>query len=175
VHEFVAQRGIASVSLASAKAAIKPGGTEPSAVAGAEALARIGRIEAASVAPGGRVTLKPYEAAFVLRCSENAVRRQLRRGELTRLWDGRRLSVGVLELAQRLKDDLLALEMLNALAEGWFVAPRNFSPKLPAPPLSIGIGQLHEHLIGSDLDQINPTSGSSNWLLSTRSHGAVGS
>jgi hypothetical protein len=108
---------------------------------------RIRTIERVLRAPSARISLKPYEAAFVLRSSEAEVRRQLRRGELTPSWQGRRLCVAVRELAQRAEDDLLALEVLAALAEDWFVAPRNFSPKLPAPPLSVGVTQLREHLL----------------------------
>jgi len=123
-------------------------GPERAPVRDVELRSRIARVQTASITPGGRGSLKPYEAAFVLRSSEAEVRRQLRRGELTPVWHGRILCVGVLELAQRLEDDLLALEILVALAEGWFIAPRNFSPKLPAPPLYDNVYQLRERITG---------------------------
>ncbi len=91
---------------------------------------------------GGRSTLRPYEAAFILSTSESKVRGMLRRGELTRFWHGRRLCVGIAEVGWMIEDDPFAFEFLIALAEGWYVAPRNSSPKLPAPSLSDGLAQL---------------------------------
>jgi hypothetical protein len=72
----------------------------------------------------------------------SAVRATLGRGLLAPEFVGCSLRVGVNELAHAVAGDALAEQVLTGLAEGWLVAPRSFSPALPAPPLSVLIPEL---------------------------------
>src|SRR4051812_44952533 len=80
--------------------------------------------------------LHPHEAAFVLRCSERDVRNMLRRGALPIVWAGRRRRIDVVELAERLGDDELALQALGLLAEGRLCLPRGAAER---PTLSAAV------------------------------------
>jgi excisionase family DNA binding protein len=70
-------------------------------------------------------SLQAHEAAFVLRCSEREVRNMLRRGALPAAWVGRLRRVDVVELAERLAGDELALQALGLIAEGRLRVPRD--------------------------------------------------
>lgn len=89
-----------------------------------------------------RLALKPFEAAFVLRCSERDIRNMLRRGELGLTHVGRLRYVEAAALAARVEKDELAAHFLSALLEGRFRAPRAKSPDLAAPSLASSLYRL---------------------------------
>jgi hypothetical protein len=80
--------------------------------------------------------LHPREAAFVLRCAEGDVRNMLRRGALPIVWAGRQRRVDVLDLAERLVGDELALQALALIAEQRLRLPRDPSRR---PTLSAAV------------------------------------
>jgi len=80
-----------------------------------------------------RLALEQYEAAYVLRTSENDVRNRLRRGELNGTRTGRRTCVAADDVARKIAGDELALLILPRVMEGRLTVPRNSDPAVPAP------------------------------------------
>jgi hypothetical protein len=89
-----------------------------------------------------RTSVKPFEAAFVLRCSEAEVRRMTKRGELHARWAGNRCEVDGVDLAERLGGDQLASSVLAAILGGDLDAPRAATPASDAPSLTLAIPAL---------------------------------
>ena len=80
-----------------------------------------------------RLVLEQFEAAYVLRISENDVPSRLRRGALKGRRLGQRMCVNAADVARRIADDDLALLILRRLMEGRLTTPRNRDPAVPAP------------------------------------------
>ena len=99
-----------------------------------------GRRETPGVGP--RLALEQYEAAYVLRTSENDVRNRLRRGALRGTRTGRRLCVDADDVARQIADDDLALLILRHVMDGRLTVPRSWDPTVPAPDLLASLNQL---------------------------------
>lgn len=86
--------------------------------------------------------LEQYEAAYVLRTSENDIRNRLRRGDLSGTRTGRRLCVDAEDVARRIAGDELAVLVLRRLMEGRVAAPRAWEPTVPAPDILLSLKEL---------------------------------
>jgi hypothetical protein len=75
-----------------------------------------------------RALVRPHEAAYLLQVPVREVRKQLRRRgrgpSLTPVRCGRRVFIGADELAERLRGNQLALEVLGAVVDGRCLVPR---------------------------------------------------
>ena len=91
---------------------------------------------------GRRLALEQYEAAYVLRISENDVRNRLRRTVLKSTRIGQRMCVDADDVARQIADDDLALLVLQRLMEGRLTAPRNGDPAVPAPDVLVSLTDL---------------------------------
>ena len=93
-----------------------------------------------------RVLLRPFEAAYVLQISLTEVRNRLRRRchepRLVPIHAGNRVFVSADELAKRVRDDRLALEVLAAILDGRLTIPKPRSDVILPPSLISSAGAI---------------------------------
>jgi hypothetical protein len=77
-----------------------------------------------------------HEAAFLLRVSENEIRRRIERGDLTGTWAGAHRRVAVQGVRDRLRNDKLAMLALEHVLGEKLQVPRAPRPSQAPPPMS---------------------------------------